>query len=201
MSHWLRWTFIPAQVDETKVLFTIQIMVRKCDYSVEEELLEIIDATLIDYYERDRNACRPSFCKECVSSSGGGGGGSGGGKPYLPRPQPTKYYPEPHSYDQEQPGNDHLDNKPPAPISSDTRPTTYRPIEKPYLPDSRPPNHPPNVDYHINGKWFSISHIITLKFHSLSNALNVSHMMFSSLYKQIVHITRHACRSISIASI
>lgn len=101
---------------------------------------ENIYISFVDYYERDRNACRPSFCKEC------------GGKPYLPRPQlppqPTKYYPDPVSYDQGSHNNEHSDNKP---IPPDTRPTTYRPIDKPqYTQDTRP-NHPSSVDYHNNG--------------------------------------------------
>lgn len=114
---------------------------------------------IVDYYERDRNACRPSFCEEC-------GSGGGSGKPYLPRPQPTKYYPEAHSYEQSHPGNDHS-VRPASPISSDTRPTTYRPIEKPYLPHNIPSNHPGNIGYHNNGNWFH--QIIRL------DALNITH--------------------------
>lgn len=113
-----------------------------------------------DYYERDRNACRPSFCKDC-------GSGSGGGKPYLPRPDsqpPTKYYPEPPSdYSESGHGADdrdhspHSGGKPYLPTANDynTPPTTYRPIDnfkpfsdsrpthdsRPTIHDSRPPIH------------------------------------------------------------
>lgn len=51
-----------------------------------------------DYYERDRNACRPTPCKDC-QSSGTGSRGSGGGKPYLPtydNNHPTTYRPVDH---------------------------------------------------------------------------------------------------------
>lgn len=75
-----------------------------------------------DYYERDRNSCRPSICTDCGSSSeiGSGHGSSShdggshvGGKPYLPE-GPPEYL----------------------------RPTTYRPIDN-YRP--RPESRPPNV--------------------------------------------------------
>lgn len=102
-----------------------------------------------DYYERDRNACRPSFCKDCGSIPTGGGGG---GKPYLPRPQSppsNKYFPDsPSTYsdsshstnDEHDRGSSHSGGKPylPAP-DYNTHPTTYRPIDnyKPFS-DNRP---------------------------------------------------------------
>lgn len=124
-----------------------------------------------DYYERDRNACRPSFCKDC-------GSGSGGGKPYLPRPEsqpPTKYYPDPpsdysdsgHSADDRDhsphslhsphsPHSPHLGGKPYLPTSNDfnTPPTTYRPIDnfKPFS-DSRPPHDSGGSDYHSSDRY------------------------------------------------
>lgn len=111
-----------------------------------------------DYYERDRNACRPSFCKDCGSGSGG--------KPYLPRPDsqpPTKYFPEPppssyndggHSEDRDHPPHSHSGGKPYLPTSDYNAPppTTYRPIDnfKPYS-DSRPPHD--SGDYHSSDRF------------------------------------------------
>lgn len=89
-----------------------------------------------DYYERDRNACRPSLCKDCGSSE------SSGGKPYLPEGPPVyssgskPYYPEsPPVFSS---GKPYLPAPPPPEYNQ--RPTTYRPIEnyKPY-PEHRPP--------------------------------------------------------------
>lgn len=113
-----------------------------------------------DYYERDRNACRPSFCKDC-------GSGSLGGKPYLPRPDshpPTKYYPEPppsvYSDDGDRHSDDrdhtpHSGGKPylPTPPDYNTPPTTYRPIDnfKPFS-DSRP-SHNRDGDYHSSDRF------------------------------------------------
>lgn len=119
-----------------------------------------------DYYERDRNACRPSFCKDCGSGSSG--------KPYLPRPEsqpptkyypdppPTKYYPDPTpSYssddrDRDHDGPPHSGGKPYLPTGSDynTQPTTYRPIDgfKPYS-DSRPPYESGGGDYHSSDRF------------------------------------------------
>lgn len=50
-----------------------------------------------DYYEKDRNACRPTSCKDC-QSSGSRGNEGGGGKPYLPTydNRPTTYRPVDH---------------------------------------------------------------------------------------------------------
>lgn len=88
-----------------------------------------------DYYERDRNACRPSLCKDCSSSVG---------KPYLPERSPTSEYGDTsHNINN---GNEHSAHTggtyyKPYSLTSDynTHPTTYRPIEnyKPFL-DSRP---------------------------------------------------------------
>lgn len=91
-----------------------------------------------DYYERDRNACRPSLCKDCGSNEGSAG------KPYLPEGPPIytgsggskPYYPESqHGFTG---GKPYLPSPPPPDYNQ--RPTTYRPIDnyKPY-PESRPP--------------------------------------------------------------
>lgn len=85
-----------------------------------------------DYYEHDRNACRPSLCKDCSSS---------GMKPYLPEQPPTFGY-----GDTSHNGNEHSahirgKNYKPYSLTSDynIHPTTYRPIEnyKPFS-NSRP---------------------------------------------------------------
>lgn len=88
-----------------------------------------------DYYERDRNACRPSLCKDCGSSESSGRvpegpppppySGSGGSKPYYPE--------SPQIFTG---GKPYL----PAPPDYNHRPTTYRPIDnyKPYH-EPRPP--------------------------------------------------------------
>lgn len=103
-----------------------------------------------DYYERDRNACRPSLCKDC-----GSGDSDSKRPPYLSRPEPPsppiKYFPEPppSSYSDDRFRDRDRDRdygphggKPYLPSSNDynTKPTTYRPIDnfKPY-PESRPP--------------------------------------------------------------
>lgn len=102
-----------------------------------------------DYYERDRNACRPSFCKDCGSGSGG--------KPYLPRPEsqpPTKYFPEPpppppSDYSDSRDHSPHSGGKPYLPTSPDyNTPTTYRPIDnfKPFS-DTRPSHDSGGGDY------------------------------------------------------
>lgn len=49
-----------------------------------------------DYYERDRNACRPTTCKDCQGTGSRGEDNGGGGKPYLPTyndNRPTTYRP------------------------------------------------------------------------------------------------------------
>lgn len=109
-----------------------------------------------DYYERDRNACRPSFCKDCGSGSNG--------KPYLSRPEspppppPTKYFPEspPSSYSDDREPPQHSGGKPYLPTSPDynTQPTTYRPIDsfKPYS-DSRPTYESSGGDYHSSDRF------------------------------------------------
>lgn len=98
-----------------------------------------------DYYERDRNACRPSLCKDC--------------KPYIPRPEPpTKYFPEPppssYSSDDRDHGP-HSGGKPYLPAGPDyTQPTTYRPPIDNYKPysDSRPPYDAGN-DHHSSDRF------------------------------------------------
>lgn len=97
-----------------------------------------------DYYERDRNACRPSLCKDC--------------KPYIPRPEPpTKYFPEPppSSYSSGNEDREHAGGKPYLPTGPDyTQPTTYRPIDnyKPYS-DSRPPYDAGSSDHHSSDRF------------------------------------------------
>lgn len=86
-----------------------------------------------DYYERDRNACRPSLCKDCSSS---------GVKSFLNEPS-SGYDDMSHNTNN---GNEHSTHKggknyKQYSMTSDynTNPTTYRPIEnyKPFS-DSRP---------------------------------------------------------------
>lgn len=96
-----------------------------------------------DYYERDRNACRPSLCKDCSEIGGGGG------KPYLPDSHHESGYNDRKgsSYHHEQPPSPHFTGgKPYLPSSANyggDRPTTYRPIDnfKPYYESRPPPSH------------------------------------------------------------
>lgn len=99
-----------------------------------------------DYYERDRNACRPSLCTDCTEIGGGGGGG----KPYLPDPHHESGYNDRKgsNYHHEPPPPHFSGGKPylPSPGSSiygGERPTTYRPIDnfKPYYESRPPPSH------------------------------------------------------------
>lgn len=112
-----------------------------------------------DYYERDRNACRPSLCKDCTDNGRGG-------KPYLPESsggyndnKPPYYSETPSGYSSGGGGsNSHTGSgkpylpAPPHPPSdynnNNNRPTTYRPIDnfKPY-PDAPPPSHESSSGY------------------------------------------------------
>lgn len=141
-----------------------------------------------DYYERDRNACRPSFCKDC-------GNGGIGGKPYLPRPDsqpPTTYFPEPppssysydggHTHSADDRDRDHIPHsggKPYLPTPSDynTQPTTYRPVDnyKPYS-DSRPQHDRGGSDFHNSDRFRS----------PYENTAIVSNKRFFSLQNLIV---------------
>lgn len=95
-----------------------------------------------DYYERDRNACRPSLCKDCSEIGGGAE------KPYLPdTPHYVSDYNDkknPSYYNEPLPhfsgGKPYL----PSPSANEgDRPTTYRPIDKfkPYYESRPPPSH------------------------------------------------------------
>lgn len=76
-----------------------------------------------DYYERDRNACRPALCSNCGGGGPGGGGSSSSGsgeRPYPPPPNHHEDYPA----------------------------TTYRPnIFVPSYADRNPPTAPEHSGY------------------------------------------------------
>lgn len=109
-----------------------------------------------DYYERDRNACRPSSCVDCgvkpygPSGTGSGSGTSGGGDLYRPttyRPE-SNYKPYP---DQHAPPNRY---RPPHETALDTyRPSSYD--SRPSIYDGRPSvydSKPPDYDrYDLSG--------------------------------------------------
>lgn len=113
-----------------------------------------------DYYERDRNACRPSPCSNCASASGAsaggydgyererpssggyGGGGSGGG------------YNGPHA------SSNHTDERPHPirPSHEDYPATTYRPSLIHGPPQREPPGReppPPPRDNYIPNRYDS----------------------------------------------
>lgn len=115
-----------------------------------------------DYYERDRNTCRPSPCKDCISKPYG---------PPLPPPsasdhfRPTTYRPniDHHykpSYADQLPPNRYRPTGPDSsidiyrPHSYDSRPSIYDGGRPPSSYDSRPPydSKPPDYDrYDISG--------------------------------------------------
>lgn len=149
-----------------------------------------------DYYERDRSACRPSFCKDCGSGSGGGG------KPYLPRPDsqpPTKYFPEPppSSYNdgghvsEDRDHTPHSGGKPylPTPPDYNTPPTTYRPIDnfKPYS-DSRPHHDSSGGDYHSSDRFQP----------PYENTAVVSTLFFGNLMCTFPCVSSNECSSIDM---
>lgn len=128
-----------------------------------------------DYYERDRNACRPSTCRDCVEKPNEPSGSDyfrpttyrpdSNHKPYLPDHHssppssidatgygspPDRYRPPVTALDKYRPPI--YDNRPPQeydsrPPSYDSRPPSYE--SRPPSYDSRPPsydNRPPSYD-------------------------------------------------------
>lgn len=112
-----------------------------------------------DYYERDRNTCRPSPCTNCVQTYGSGPPSAPSGSDYI-RPTtyrpPDFYKPSSHYDDQQYPsrpssyGSSSPTFNDPPPFNS--RPTHYdnRPPPSTYDHHSRPPSssdsRPPDYD-------------------------------------------------------
>lgn len=121
-------------------------------------ILFCLQSTFLNYFIRSR----PSFCKDCGDSDR-----NHGGKPYLPKPTPPRYFPQPppssyssggSSHEKQDTNDDHAPHHsggkpylPTVPTDYNTPPTTYRPIDnfKPYS-DARP-TYQSGGNYHSGG--------------------------------------------------